>query len=132
MYAFLYVTDKYEGLVVIGNPLSERENKPGVAAGRDGLMIIDLERPEAPTLALQYNDDGKLNDATAVKIGMTNSCLYAYVADGRNGLKVLQLTSADERDDTPDYMGFSPMPKPREIAHFHTQEPCIDIRKGLH
>ena len=102
-----------------------------VAAGRDGLMIVDLETPTEPKLALQYTDDGKLNDATAVKIGMTNSCLYAYVGDGHNGLKVLQLTSADERDDTPDYMGFSPMPKPREIAHLHTEEPCIAISEGL-
>jgi hypothetical protein len=102
-----------------------------VAAGHDGLDIIDLERPESPTLALQYNADGQMNDATAIKIGMTNSCLYAYVGDGHNGLKVLQLTSADERDDTPTYMGFSPMPKPRLIAHFHTHEPVIAISEGL-
>ena len=102
-----------------------------IAAGHDGLMIVDLETPTEPKLAMQYTDDGKLNDTSAVKVGMTNSCLYAYVGDGHNGLKVLQLTSADERDDTPDYMGFSPMPKPREIAHFHTEEPCIAISEGL-
>jgi hypothetical protein len=102
-----------------------------VAAGREGLKIIDIERPEAPKIAVEFNDEGKLNDTTAVKIGMTNSCLYAYVADGHNGLKVLQLTSADERDGTPTYMGFSPEPKPREIAHYHTHEPCIAISEGL-
>ena len=53
--------------------------------------------PEVTMLGInKFDADGKLNDATAVKVGMTNSCLYAYVADGRNGLKVLQLTSADE------------------------------------
>jgi hypothetical protein len=102
-----------------------------VAAGRDGLMIVDLEKPETPNPLMTYNDDGKMNDTTAVKIGMTNSCLYAYVADGRNGLKVLQLTIADERDDTPTYMGFSPLPKPREIAHHETHKPCICISEGL-
>jgi hypothetical protein len=102
-----------------------------VAAGRDGLMILDLEKPEMPNLLMTYNDDGKMNDTTAVKVGMTNSCLYAYVGDGHNGLKVLQLTSADERDDTPTYMGFSPMPKPREIAHHETPKPCICVSEGL-
>jgi hypothetical protein len=102
-----------------------------VAAGRDGLQIIDLEKPDAPKLAMTYDDEGKMNDATAVKVGMTNSCLYAYVADGHNGLKVLQLTSADERDGTPGYMGFSPMPNPREIAHYHTHEPAIALSEGL-
>ena len=102
-----------------------------VADGHDGLAIADIETPTAPKLALQYNDDGRLNDTTAVKTGITNSCMYAYVGDGHNGMKVLQLTSADERDDTPDYMGFSPMPKPREIAHFHTEEPCVAISEGL-
>src|SRR5947199_10722570 len=28
-------------------------------------------------------------------------------------------------------MGYSPMPKPREIAHFETEEPCIAIGEGL-
>ena len=102
-----------------------------VAGGKDGLMLVDIEKPEAPTLALAFNDEGHMNDTSAVKTGITNSCLYAYVGDGHHGLKVLQLTSADERDDTPDYMGYSPMPKPRVIAHFPTEEPCIAISEGL-
>ena len=36
-----------------------------------------------------------LDDCTAVKVGMTNASMYAYVADGENGLYVLQLTSSD-------------------------------------
>src|SRR4029434_9723050 len=51
--------------------------------------------------------------------------------DGHNGLKVLQLTSADERDDTPDYMGFSPIHKPRLIAEYETETPCIAVGEGL-
>jgi hypothetical protein len=254
-YAFLYVTDKYEGLVVIGNPLSEKRNKPGVATlldgdpennflkkalsfnpggilsgarsittygtfayiccdaglvvvdldnplapkivstpglgslkkprkvafqfrygfvcddeglrvidvtnpadpvvvenakidlpdardiyvsrtygyiagGADGLVIVNLERPTAPVLVQKF-DLGDHNDANAVKIGMTNSCLYAYVADGHNGLKVIQLTSADDRDGTPGYMGFSPKPNPRLIAKHHTHGPALAISEGL-
>ncbi|HVT89816.1 MAG TPA: hypothetical protein VHD56_13260 [Tepidisphaeraceae bacterium] len=256
MYAYLYVTDKYEGLVVIGNPLSDKRNKPGVAtlldgdpennflqkalsfndrgrlagarsmaiyghyafvcgtyglqlvnlddplhpklidapqlaglknprkvafqfrygfvvddegmkvidvtdvehprlvpnstvpvpdardiylsrtyayvaAGQQGLVIIDIEKPQSPAKVESFNAGGQISDATAVKIGMTNSCLYAYIADGRNGLKVLQLTSADERDDTPTYMGFSPRPRPRIIATFPTEGPAIAISEGL-
>ena len=31
-----------------------------------------------------------------VIVGSTNASLFAYVADGRNGMKVLQLTSPGE------------------------------------
>ena len=37
-----------------------------------------------------------MNDAQDVIVGSTNASLFAYVADGRNGLKVIQLTSPDE------------------------------------
>jgi hypothetical protein len=30
-----------------------------------------------------------------VKIAMTNASLFAYVADGKNGLRILQLTSPE-------------------------------------
>src|SRR5439155_10841560 len=66
-----------------------------IAAGKQGMLIVDLETPASPKLVSRFDADGRMNDATAVRVGMTNSCLYAYVADGRNGLKVLQLTSAD-------------------------------------
>lgn len=256
LYAFLYVTDRYEGLVVIGNPLTEKRNKPGVAtlldgdpdnnflrkalafnpggrlngaksmaiyghyalvcadaglvlvdldnplspriidtpqlaglkdprkialqfrygfvlddegmkvidvtdilrprlvdgvavpiadprdvyvcrtyayiaAGREGLVIVDVERPESPVKIENFDANGAMDDATAVKVGMTNSSLFAYVADGHNGLKVLQLTSADERDGTPTYMGFSPRPRPRLIAAFKTPGHAVAISEGL-
>ena len=252
MYAFLYVTDKYEGLVVIGNPLDDKKNKPGVAtlldgnpsnnflkrayafnpggvlngardmefhgtlayvcadsgvsvidfanplepklvttlagfsgarkiqfqfrygwvcdnegvktidvtdprnpkivqgatvqigdardiyvsrtwgyvaAGSDGLVVLDLERPEAPKVEMTYNADGKMNDANAVRVGMTNSNLYAYVADGHNGLKVLQLTAADS--DTPGYLGFAARPNPKLIAWYKTAGHALSISEGL-
>jgi hypothetical protein len=255
LYAFIYVTDKYEGLVVIGNPLSEKRNKPGVAtlldgnpennflkkalsfnpdgklngarsmslhghyayvctdgglvivdldnplqprivetpqlsgikgprkiafqfrygfvcddeglkvidvtdpanphvvqgatvpisdardvyicrtygyvaAGKEGLVIVDVTSPTQPQKIESFTGGG-IDDAHAVKVGMTNSSLFAYVADGHNGLRVLQLTSADDRDGTPTYMGFSPRPRPRLIATYHTHGPALAISEGL-
>ena len=46
-------------------------------------------------------------------VGSTNASLFAYVADGKNGLKVLQLTSPESQ---PNFYGFSPEPKPQLIA----------------
>jgi putative ribosome biogenesis GTPase RsgA len=40
---------------------------------------------------------GRLNDARDVVVATTNASLFAYVADGRNGLKVLQLTSPESQ-----------------------------------
>jgi hypothetical protein len=63
-----------------------------------------------------------------VKVAMTNASLYAYVADGRNGLKVLQLT---DPETMPTYAGFSPRPEPRVIAAFKTKGEAVAISKGL-
>src|SRR5439155_486871 len=73
-----------------------------------GLAGIDVERPEHPFVDQVYTAGGVIDDARAVKVGMTNASLFAYVADGRNGLRVIQLTS----DATPGYQGFSPRPRP--------------------
>jgi hypothetical protein len=61
-------------------------------------------------------------------VGMTNASLFAYVADGVNGLRVLQLVSANE---TPGAFGFSPRPSPKLIATYKTQGPALAISKGL-
>ena len=53
-----------------------------VAAGRDGLGIVDIEKPEQPALEQMFNDGGKINDTNDVKIGMTNASQFAYLADG--------------------------------------------------
>ena len=49
----------------------------------------------APRLYQRFTADGTLNDARDVIVGTTNASLFAYVADGKNGLKVVQLTSPD-------------------------------------
>jgi hypothetical protein len=63
-----------------------------------------------------------------VKIAMTNASLFAYVADGRNGLRILQLTSPETM---PTYAGFSPRPQPTLIATFKTGGEALAISKAL-
>ncbi len=61
-------------------------------------------------------------------VGTTNASLFAYVADGANGLKVIQLTAPDTQ---PKFYGFSPEPKPRLIAWRNTASPALALSKGL-
>ncbi|MAY19283.1 MAG: hypothetical protein CL955_01515 [Erythrobacteraceae bacterium] len=99
-----------------------------VAAKGDGLMIFDVTNPRAPSLYQKVTLDGTLNDAEDVIVGSTNATLFAYVADGVNGMKVLQLTSPDSQ---PNFYGFSPPPKPEMIAWAKTPTPAIALSKGL-
>jgi hypothetical protein len=99
-----------------------------VAAKKQGLMIVDIERPRKPVVYQQFTADGQLNDAHDVVVGSTNASLFAYVADGVNGLKVLQLTSPDTQ---PKFYGFSPAPMPELIAWRKTPSPALSISKGL-
>ena len=98
-----------------------------VAAGRQGVAIVDIERAETPVLDQLYDAKGAINDARDVKVGMTNASLFAYVADGKNGLRVVQLTSPEEM---PTYLGFSPRPQPRLIATARTRGPALAVSKG--
>ena len=59
---------------------------------------------------------------------MTNASLFAYVADGRNGLRILQLTSPETM---PTYAGFSPRPEPQLIASFKTRGEALAVSKPL-
>jgi hypothetical protein len=99
-----------------------------VAAKQDGLVIVDVTRPKSPKVTMKVTFDGQLNDAEDVIVGSTNASLFAYVADGRNGLKVLQLTSPDSQ---PNFYGFSPEPRPELIAWATTPSPAIALSKGL-
>ena len=75
----------------------------------------------------RFTADGKLNDAQDVIVGSTNASLFAYVADGVNGLKVVQLTSPDSQ---PKFYGFSPEPKPQLIAWRKTESAALGVAKG--
>jgi hypothetical protein len=99
-----------------------------VAAGKNGLVIVDVERPESPRIDQTFNAGGEIDDVHDVKVAMTNATVFAYLADGHNGLRVVQLVSANE---TPGAFGFSPRPVPKLIATYHTHEPALAISKGL-
>ena len=99
-----------------------------IAAGADGLVIADITKPAAPSIYLRETFGGAMTDARDVIVGSTNASLFAYVADGRAGLKVIQLTSPDSQ---PNYYGFSPPPKPELIAYARTPRPALALSKGL-
>jgi hypothetical protein len=85
-----------------------------VAAGAEGLVILDIERPAEPRVDQIFNAGGCINDLNDVKLGITYVSEFAYLADGKNGLRVVQLTSPE----TPGNSGFSPRPTPALIANF--------------
>lgn len=99
-----------------------------VANGPKGLAIIDVENPEHPRLDQMFNADGLLNDTKAVQIGSVNASQFALVADGRNGLRVLQLISPDT---VAGAQGFSPRPNPRLIATYPTKGEALAVSRGL-
>jgi hypothetical protein len=85
-----------------------------VAAGKQGLVILDVENPEHPKVDQVFTAGGCVNDLHDVKLGITYVSEFAYLADGKNGLRVVQLTSPE----TPGNMGFSPRPTPRLVATY--------------
>lgn len=128
MYGFLYVTDKYEGLIVIGDP-NLKGKAPGVStllngnpednfwkravtfnpggilngarriaiAGTyayilcdKGLVVVDLNNPLAPRVVAQIGAP-ELNQPRGISIQFR----YAFVVD-RDGLKVLNVTQLDK------------------------------------
>jgi hypothetical protein len=99
-----------------------------VAGKQEGLVIVNITRPEAPTVYGKVTFDGRMNDVEDVIVGSTNASLFAYVADGRNGMKVIQLTSPDSQ---PNFYGFSPAPMPELIAWTKTPRPALALAKGL-
>ena len=63
-----------------------------------------------------------------VKIGTVDASVFAYVADGQNGLRVLQILSPE---DSPNSYGFSPRPTPKLIATYRTAGPALAVSKGI-
>src|SRR5262249_16029131 len=98
-------------------------------AGKNGIAIIDVEKPESPKLDQMFNAEGKLNDVNDVKIGMVAGSVFAFVADGSNGLRVLQIISP--WDDPGHFSGFSPRPMPKLIATARTRGPALALSKGI-
>jgi hypothetical protein len=97
-----------------------------VAAGAQGLAIVDVERPEAPGAPVFFDAGGAIDDATGVVVGATYASQYAYVADGKNGLRVVKLIDTS----TPGYLGWSPPPTPALIASFRTSGAAVRVAEG--
>jgi hypothetical protein len=100
-----------------------------VAAGPRGLVILDITNAEEPKVDQVYNAGGHINDARDVKLGITYNSLFAYIADGKNGMRVVQLMSPE----TPGYEGFAPRPTPRLVATYQTHggAKILNIARGL-
>ena len=99
-----------------------------IAGGKQGLVIVDVEKPEHPRIDQIFTADGEINDTRDVKIGMTNASAFAYLADGANGLRVVQLFAPA---DNPNYLGFSPRPTPKLIATYRAHGPALAVSKGV-
>lgn len=97
-----------------------------VAAGADGLVIVDAENPTALKEFTRFSDG--LVDSQDVIVATTNASLFAYVADGTDGLKIVQLTSPDLQ---PKFYGFSPEPNPQLIAKHHTGDRMLSLSRPL-
>jgi len=97
-----------------------------VAAGKDGLVIVDVTAPEQMKHYKTFSEG--LIDTRDVVVATTNASLFAYLADGGGGLKVVQLTSPDSR---PEFYGFSPDPVPELVAHYPTGEAALSLSRGL-
>ncbi len=146
-FRYLWVTDA-EGLKLfdvtnLRNPVARPEGTVPMADGQriyvartyayvagkqEGLVIVDVTRPLAPQVYKRETLGGTMNDVEDVVVASTNATLFAYVADGRNGVKVLQLTSPDSQ---PNFYGFSPAPMPELIAWASTPSPALSMSKGL-
>ncbi|WP_372861094.1 hypothetical protein [Spongiibacter sp.] len=99
-----------------------------VAAGPQGLAIVDIKNPQQPRLKQLFNADGRLSDSRDVVVASTNASLFAYLADAKSGVHVLQLTSPDSQ---PRFYGFSPEPVPQWIAGRPSLSPALSLSRGL-
>ena len=99
-----------------------------VANGSKGLAMIDIKNPEKPHFIKDFTAGGKLNDVRDVQIGSVSASMYALLADGKNGMRVIQMISPE---NVPGHMGFSPVPNPKLIATYPTEGAAVSISRGL-
>ncbi len=99
-----------------------------VANGSDGLAIIDIKNSQKPRVLDHFTAGGKLTDVRDVQVGSVNASMYALVADGHRGMRVIQLISPE---NVPGHMGFSPKPEPKLIATYPTDGAAVSISRGL-
>jgi hypothetical protein len=99
-----------------------------VAAGKDGLAIVDITEAKKPKLDQMFNAGGIINDSFDVKVGMVANSAFALLADGHNGMRVIQILGPDVNEDI---YGWSPRPQPRLVATYETEGEALAISKGL-
>jgi hypothetical protein len=99
-----------------------------VANGSQGLAIIDIKNPGKPRKLSDFTAGGAINDARDVQIGSVSASMYAHIADGHNGLRIVQMISPD---NVPGHMGFSPKPEPKLIATLPSKHPVVTVSRGL-
>jgi hypothetical protein len=87
-----------------------------------------VESPEQPGELRYFTAGGCINDASAVVVGALYGSLFAYVADGQNGLRVVQLISPADGHEA---KGASPDPVPRLIATYPTKGPAVALAPGM-
>jgi hypothetical protein len=151
LYAYLYVVDKYEGLITVnaatlldGDPLNnylKREvtfNPDGALSGANnitiagthayittdsGLVIVNLDDPTRPRIVGQLAQPA-LRHPRAVAVQFR----YAFVADV-DGLKVLDVTSPEHARVIPE--AFVPLADARDVYVARTYAYVADGRDGL-
>jgi hypothetical protein len=104
MYGFLYVADKYEGLIVVGNPDLKGKN-PGV-----GTLLDGNPRNNFISRAATFNPGGVLNGARRITIAGT----YAYILCDR-GLVVVDINNPLEPRVTAE-IGAPDLVEPQGVA----------------
>ena len=91
---------------------------------------MDVEKPEAPKLDQMFNADGQLNDVNDVKIGMVAASAFAFVADGKNGLRVLEIVSP--WDDRCAFFRVQPTARCQSLSRRRApRTPALAISKGI-
>ena len=61
-------------------------------------QVIRGMTTEQPGKPKYFDLDGKLNDTRCIRVASTNASLFAYVADGRNGLRVGDISSGNFKE----------------------------------
>jgi len=99
-----------------------------IAGGKQGMVLVDITEPEHPKFEQSFNANGELIDTNDIKIGMVSASQFALVADGKGGMKVIQLFSPQTQ---PNFYGFAPKPVPRLIARFKTKGEALIVSRGV-
>ena len=99
-----------------------------VAAGVNGIAIVEVENPERPSSMRWFTAEGCINDANGIVCAVEGNSFFAYVADGCNGMRVIQLLSPA---DGSRVKGFSPEAAPQLIATYKTKGPALSVNEGV-